>query len=1083
MKRENKGFLSRLDSISPFTLIMVMAIGMAAGLAVIPLLDVEPEPRPRQGKTLTVSFSWPDASPKVVEQNVTSRIEGVVSAVKGVESVSSVSNFGSGRVEIELKPQASVAATKFEIASSIKQIYKKFPEGVSYPAVTGGEVAASGERDEKEKLLLTYQLNSAMKDDQLKEYVGNQVEPALKSIGGVKRIDITGGTGKYVEVSYDPMVLRSYGITVADIEDAVKGFMGRAEIIGEVTVESVNGATERKALYLSVNQFDKPLERMPIKNVDGTLIYMGDLAAYEYKDRLPGSYYRLNGLSTIYLNIYVDSDAPMIRLSHELRGRIGELQKSLKKGVYMTLTFNAADKQETELDTLVRRSLMSLLILLAFIWLIRRKWRYLLLISTTLAANILIAVLVYRLADIRLHSFALAGITVSLGIIIDSSIVMVDHYLHHRDRNAFFAILAALLTTIGALVVIFFLPEHIRKDLYDFSWIIIINLAVSLIVALFFVPALADKLGYSPQTVAAARSDADGRPEVTGSSALSRAYMAYIRFTGKYKWIYIIILILLFGIPFHALPDKLGKEGKSYIPQENLEEPRWYEKVYNATLGSDFFVHKLKEPLSIYLGGTVRLFSDHINAGAGTGREEREKRLVIRGRMPVGGSMHELNDKMLHIERFLSQFQEIEKFETRIGQWGGSIEVEFKEPHSKGSFPFVLENKVIGQLISLGGADWSTYGVSERGFSNSLNLAHRSHRIEISGYNYDRLYRYAEEMCERLGGNPRVQDIVIETPGYENQEDELYMDYDRERIALDGFSIRAAHASLSELLAERELGRYRDRFIDSDIKLRSRRSDSFDLWHLDNSYIDVAGSPARLSSYMEISRRQAKNSIPRKNQEYVLRVAFNVLGSWTYSNKLIKDVADEFNSSFPVGYRCLNSTYGWYDDEGTQYWLLGLVAVIIYFVCAVLFESLTLPLVIISLIPVSFVGTFLMFHFTGVTFGNGGFASMVLLAGIVVNAGIYQIYEYLTILKKKRGVSRAQAYLEAFRNKSVPVFLTVISTVLGLIPFLFETGKEGDFWFSLAVGSMGGLLFSLLAYIFVMPVMIDLSSRKNQTVD
>ncbi len=1073
MKKEDKGFLSRLDRVSPFTLLMVMVICMAAGIAVIPLLDVEPEPRPRQGKTLTINFNWNNASPKVIEQNVTSRIEGVVSAVKGVESISSVSNFGRGKVEIVLKPQANVSATKFEIASAIKQIYKKFPEGVSYPSISGGEVVNSSGKDDKELLLLTYQLNSAMKDDQLKEYVGNQVEPALKSIEGVRRIDITGGRGKYVEISYDPLVLRRYGIMVSDIEEALKGYMGRAEIIGELTTEDSNGNPERKALYLAVDQFDRQIEKMPIKNAGGSIIYMGDLASYEYKDRLPGSYYRLNGLSTIYLNIYVDSDAPKIRLSHELTEKISHLQKNLKKGVYLTLTYNAAEKQESELHTLVKRSLLSLLILLLFILLIRRRWKYLFLVSVTLAANILIALLVYWLADLRLHTFALAGITVSLGIIIDSSIVMVDHYLRHRDRNAFIAIFAALLTTIGALVIIFFLPEQLRKDLQDFSWIIIINLGVSLVVALLFVPALIEKTGYDEHHRQKLPS------ENSFAERLTAFYGKYIRFTQKHKWIYIIILILLFGIPFHALPDKLGDEGNIYIPQSERKELRWYEKAYNATFGSNLFVRKLKEPLSTYLGGTMRLFAVHLKKSSDRRPDEREKKLSISGQMPIGGSMHELNDKILHVERFLSHFPEIEKFETNIGRWGALVEVEFKEDSKDTSFPYILENKVIGQLISLGGADWSTFGVSERGFSNSLNLAHRSHRIEIAGYNYDRLYRYAEEMTNRLQTNPRVQDIIIETPGHENQEDELYMIYDKERIALDKFPIAAAHASLNELLAEKELGRYRDKYIDSDLQLHSIRNDKFDLWQLDNSYIDVAGSPTRISNYMNISRRQAKNSIPRKNQEYVLRVAFNVLGSWNYSNKLIEEVTDEFNSKFPVGFRCLNTTYGWNNEESTQYWLLLLVVVIIYFVCAILFESLSLPLVIISLIPVSFIGTFLTFCFTGIPFGSGGFASMVLLAGIVVNAGIYQVYEYRALLKRHKEENRVSIYLKAFRNKAVPVFLTVLSTALGLIPFLIDRKDEGDFWFTFAIGSMGGLLFSILAYLFVMPIFLNLRSQPN----
>ncbi|MDE5586431.1 MAG: efflux RND transporter permease subunit, partial [Muribaculaceae bacterium] len=816
-----------------------------------------------------------------------------------------------------------------------------------------------------------------------------------------------------------PMTLRSYGITVDDIEEALKGFVGRTEIIGELTKETDDGTLERKALYLEMDRFDRPLELMPIKNVGGSMVYMGDLSSCEYRDRLPDSYYRLNGLSTIYLNIYVDSDAPKIRLSHELRKRVSELKGKLKRGVNIQLSMDTSKKQETDLHKLVRRSLMSLLILLIFIRLIRRRWSYLLLISSTLAANILIAVMIYWIADIRLHTVAIAGITVSLGIIIDSAIVMTDHYLLHRDRNAFFALLAALLTTIGALVIVFFLPEHLRNDLYDFAWIVIINLTVSLIVALLFVPTLAEKLGL-----------ADNKPtEIRHTHfthfavRLISLYGDFIRFTRKRRWIYVILTILLFGIMIYALRDN--------NPDRRREEP--------------------------------------------------EKRLNIRGRMPVGGSMHELNDKMMQVERFLTQFPEIEKFETDIRQWGGQITVEFNDSVRNSGFPYTLENRVIGKLITLGGAEWSTYGVSEQGFSNSLNLSYRTHRIEIAGYNYDRLYRYAEKMVDRLGDNPRVQDIVIEIPGHENQEDELYMVYDRERVALDGFSVSSAHASLSELLADREVGRYRDRFIDSDIRLRSRRSDNFDLWHLQNSYIDVNGNPARLSNYMEISRRQAKNSIPRRNQEYVLRIAFNVLGSWTYSDRLIKEATDEFNSIFPIGYRCIDTNYMWYENDGVQYWLLLLVAVIIYFVCAVLFESLTLPLSVISLIPVSLTGTLLAFRLTGIPLGNGGFASMVLLAGIVVNAGIYQIYEYKSLLRKKRlDEDNVSIYLSAFRNKAVPVFLTILSTMLGLSPFLFERTGEEDFWYSFTIGTMGGLIFSLIAYVLVMPILLRLKPEIQQ---
>ena len=166
----------------------------------------------------------------------------------------------------------------------------------------------------------------------------------------------------------------------------------------------------------------------------------------------------------------------------------------------------------------------------------------------------------------------------------------------------------------------------------------------------------------------------------------------------------------------------------------------------------------------------------------------------------------------------------------------------------------------------------------------------------------------------------------------------------------------------------------------------------------------------------------------------------------------------------------------WYQDEGTQYWLILLIVVIIYFLCAILFESLRQPLVIITLIPVSFIGTFLTFYFSGVEFGTGGFASLVLLSGIVVNAGIYIVNEYNNQRAARRGkpFRPDRLYVRAYNHKIIPVFLTTLSTVLGLVPFLIDGPEEEAFWFSFAIGTSGGLLFSILALVFVMPIFMPL---------
>ena len=147
---------------------------------------------------------------------------------------------------------------------------------------------------------------------------------------------------------------------------------------------------------------------------------------------------------------------------------------------------------------------------------------------------------------------------------------------------------------------------------------------------------------------------------------------------------------------------------------------------------------------------------------------------------------------------------------------------------------------------------------------------------------------------------------------------------------------------------------------------------------------------------------------------------------------------------------------------------------VIYTMCSMTFESLRLPFTIIFLIPVSFIGVFLVFGLTDFIFDQGGFAALVMLSGIVVNAGIYLANAYMND-KSRRPVIRK--YVRAFNHKITAIMLTIISTVLGLVPFLFD-GPEEVFWFPFAVGTIAGMVFSLVALLLYFPVFIQSEVRR-----
>ncbi len=446
--------------------------------------------------------------------------------------------------------------------------------------------------------------------------------------------------------------------------------------------------------------------------------------------------------------------------------------------------------------------------------------------------------------------------------------------------------------------------------------------------------------------------------------------------------------------------------------------------------------------------------------------------------MPDGSTAEEMNEKVLQIDAFLANFSEIKRFTTNVSPGNAQIYVTFKDEFINTAFPFTLENQVVRKMESIGGADWRTFGVSQRGYSISLGVDSKTNRIEITGYNYDRLTQIAENLIIELEKNKRVADVEVETniefrhPSLREKRQEMHIKYDPKSLAIYDFNPSQGYSELSSRLSVTSGGRYTNGGNNTDISLVSSQASKFNKWKLLNSYIPVNGTSTRYSHFGEIGVRKAKSVIKKENQEYSIEVGFNYNGNYKLAEEFMKKTIAGLNKSLPIGFRTANTSYGHYNDNGSQYLLLFIIAVIIFFVCSILFESIRQPMVIIALIPLSYIGTFLIFPLTGINFGNGGFASLVLLSGLVVNAAIYIINEYNNT-RQVSGRDLIKIYVKAFNHKIIPIILTVVSTVLGLLPFLVDKVKE-EFWYSFAIGTISGLLFSVIALVLFMPILMPL---------
>jgi multidrug efflux pump subunit AcrB len=208
------------------------------------------------------------------------------------------------------------------------------------------------------------------------------------------------------------------------------------------------------------------------------------------------------------------------------------------------------------------------------------------------------------------------------------------------------------------------------------------------------------------------------------------------------------------------------------------------------------------------------------------------------------------------------------------------------------------------------------------------------------------------------------------------------------------------------------------------------------------------------------------NAIHKENRQYIRVVGFDYYGSGKFGSKYLKEVLAEMENELPLGYEAKKTGWQWdWQKTKRNYALLIILAIGIYFICSVLFESLKQPLYIIGMVPLSFIGLFLTFAVFDFYFDQGGYAAFILLGGLTVNAAIFIVYD----LNNLKTGNYNRNVVKAVLGKAKPILLTIASTCFGLIPFLLE-GQNEVFWFSLAAGTIGGLLISLLAVFFVLPV-------------
>ena len=1061
--------MSNLRNLSSFTLIVIFVCLSLIGGVLVPLLPVKLAPS-RTLPGLTVSFSMPGNSSRVIEAEVTSKLEAMMARVKGIRKVNSTSDNGRGSITLELDKHADIDATRFEVSTLIRQTWPQLPEGVSYP-----QISTRRSDDKAARPFITYTLNAPANPILIQRYAEENIKPVLGQLKGIYKVELNGATPMEWQLEYDSEQLSRLGITLSAVQQAINRHYEK-EFLGVCSIEK--GAGGKEWIRLVRTSTEKEMEFAPgaiqLQAEDGTMVTLEKLIKVKHVEERPQSYYRINGLNSIYLYVTAEETANQLKLSDEVKRLMGGLQQKMPAGYEVHIGYDATEYIQKELDKIYFRTGLTVLILLLFVALITRNLRYLLLIVTSLVVNISVAVIFYYTFGLEMQLYSLAGITISLNLVIDNTIVMTDHILHRRNLKAFVSVLAATLTTIGALVIIFFLDEKIRLNLQDFAAVVIINLAVSLFVALFFVPSLIDKIGLEKKKRkkkgatrflgAVLPQRLCPRPTWVKRLAVyfTRFYQGLIYYLCRFRVMACLLLLLGFGLPVFMLPEKIEGEGK------------WAE-YYNKVFDNSTYKDKVRPVVNKALGGSLRLFAEKVYEGSYFNRDEGEVVLSAYATLPNGSTLEQMNVLIKKMETYLSDFKEIRQFQTYVyNARQANIQIYFTKENQRSGFPYTLKAGIISKALTLGGGSWSVYGLQDQGFSNDVRESAGSFRVKLYGYNYDELSYWAEQLKEKLLLHRRIKEVTVnsEFSWWKDDYSEFYLDLDRQRMAKEHITATQLFTALRPIFG-------RDIYCGNvlfdnqteQLKLSSLQGQQYDVWGLVNIPFVVNGHSYKLADFATVQKGQSPQKVAKENQQYRLCLQYEYIGSSEQGKKLLKKDLEEFNKVLPMGYTAENDQdyWSWNKKDNKQYALLLIVIAIIFFTTSILFNSLKQPLAIIFVIPISYIGVFLTFYLFGLNFDQGGFASFVLLCGITVNASIYILNEYNAIRKRYPLLLPVRAFTKAWNSKILPIFLTVVSTILGFIPFMVGDGKEA-FWFPLAAGTIGGLVMSILGIFLFLPI-------------
>ncbi len=1031
-----------------FAVMMNLAL-VIVGLVSLPRLGVDRLPSV-DVPAVIVRTSLPGSSPTEIETEVTDEVEEAVNTVQGIDELRSISSPDRSLVIANFSLDRDVDVAAQDVRDRVANVQRDLPEDTDPPVVS--------KFDNDTAPVMIIAVNGPRTLRELTEIADKVVRVRIERAAGVGEVTIKGGLARTMNVWIDADRLDAYGIPITAVRDAIEA--QNADVPGG----NVTAADRELALRTAGRITDaRGFDDLVVRTVNGVPIHVRDLGRAEDGTAEQRTDSRLNDRQTVTLEIIRQSDANTVAVIEGVKAILAQLRAELPADISTDVirdqsSYIYAGLHEINVH-LILGSILASIVVLVFM----RDWRSTVIAAVAIPTSVISTFGVMYAFGFTLNSITMLALVLMVGVVIDDAIVVLENIFRFVEEKGMDAREAAVLATaeIGlavmattlSLVVIFvpvsFMSSVAGRFLYQFGITAAAAVMVSLFVSFTLTPMMASRM----------LKRTDG---TKGHLASREGFYAWLDsgYTRLVAWSMAHrsrVMALAFGVALSSIPfyNSIGRE---FVPTD-VDEAEFNISI-SAPEGTSF-----------------------ASMSAAMARVEQELTSVPGVRdvlMTTGGfTGAQVNSASIHIriaphEERIFSFGRLLRESVRLRPWRA-----FQGNYSQSEVMSEIDARLVKfEEIRAQVRNYPSFNVG--GGSFDVNFI-------IRGPELAELYRYGEALRSRAlaAGGFRGLDTSLRL-----NKPELHVDIDRDRAADLGVSARDIGTALRVMVGgDDEVSRFRDPQTNEQYEVRLRlmeddrnRPEIIDQLKLPSS----SGTLVELGNVARVERVESASRIDRLDRQRMIGVRGGVAPGYALGeqldvmNKLAAELGmpQSYTTSITGRSRELERTF----TEFTLAFLLSIV--FMYLILASQFESLTHPLTILLSLPLAVPFALFSVWAYGGTLNVFSALGILVLFGVVKKNAILQIDHMNTL--RAQGMPRAEAIVQANRDRLRPILMTTLSLVAGMAPLVVGSGPGAEERRAVAVVVVGGQTLCLLLTLLVTPVaysVFDDLGRVGRRVD